>query len=189
MEETLVASLKKVGDTDFVCFRLGGRDGLQFRRFFGTNKSEADARKKPIEAMLHDINTGRVKVPDNVDVGLFIVPDRQVTEKHTAPVVVTLRQGFDQYLESAAFLKKADTTRITERAHIRTICRILKKSTPIRSLTSKELQQYISFRMKEDGIRGKKVQPRTIQKELATLSVIWNDFCRRGSWNNGSMSD
>lgn len=171
-----MASLKLIGDTYFVLFRIGGRNGKQFQRSLGTDLDEAEARKKRIEATLHDIRTGRIKLPEDADAALFVLSDGQVTTKPTAPTFVTLRQGFDRYLESSAYQKKAPTTQITEKAHTRTICRLLKKTTPIVTLTSKDLQRYIDMRKNDKGIRGENVQPRTIQKELATLSVIWNDF-------------
>jgi integrase len=175
-EDAPVASLRKIGDTYFVSFRFGGRNGRQFRRSLGTDRAEAEARRKRIEAMLHDLNTGRVQVPEGVDLGMFILSDGRLAARQVAAAGVTLGEGFELYLRSTAFQKKAGTTRVTERVHTRTISRLLKKATPVASLTSRDLQRYIDLRKRGKGIRGERVKPRTIQKELATLSVIWNDF-------------
>ena len=45
-------------------------------------------------------------------------------------------------------------------------------STPIDSIGVAELQAYVTKRSKEKGIRGRKVQPETLRKELVTFGTM-----------------
>lgn len=163
------------GDGYLVLFRFSGR---QFQRALGTScPREAESRRKRVEATLHDLSTGRLKLPpDCADVGTFILSDGQATAKPEAPQLATLGQLWASYRADSPDNSKEASTMLTEAGHFGHLLRLLKESTALPSLTSADLQRYIRERAKEPGIRGEKIKSRTIKKELATFRAVWNGY-------------
>ncbi|BBO33412.1 hypothetical protein [Lacipirellula parvula] len=56
-------------------------------------------------------------------------------------------------------------------AHLR---RLLGVKFQIQSLELVDLQSYVSARAKDPGIRGRRVSPATIKKDIVTLRTVWN---------------
>ena len=73
---------------------------------------------------------------------------------------------------------KEDSSSVaTEKAHASHFIELLGGSTPIRSIGVSNVQRYVSDRRKAKGLRGRKIQPHTIKKELQAFKQLW-DFAR-----------
>jgi integrase len=53
---------------------------------------------------------------------------------------------------------------------------LLDVQTPLAEVTQKHIQAYVDARTREDGLRKKCVSRQTVQKELGTLSSVWNKW-------------
>lgn len=163
------------GEGYLVLFRYGGR---QYQRKLGTDdQKEAEARRKRLEATIHDLSTGRLKLPDDCqDVGTFILSDGRATGKAVPAQHVTLKELWDIYLSDSPENVKEASTMVTEGVHFRHMLRLLKPGTAVPLLTTADLQRYIKARSLEDGIREEKIKSRTIRKEIGTFEAVWNKF-------------
>lgn len=171
-----MASLRTNKAGEFIlCFRVGGK---QYNRALGTdNEREADARLMRAKATLHDLKVGRLALPDDCqDMGTFVLSDGKVTAKPTLPTRTTLDELFKQYRAAMPDGAQAESTRITEDVHFKHLLRLLGKNAPVPSLTTADLQRYVTRRSQENGIRGGKIKRDTIEKELATFRAVWKGF-------------
>lgn len=170
-----MASLRESGKGFIVCFRFSGQ---QYNRAIGTDDpKEAEARRKRVDATLHDLRTGRLTIPEDCpDVATFILSDGKATARATPVKHTTLKELWERYRAETPETAKEGTTRLTERIHFSHLFRHLGEKTAVPLLTTADLQRYIGKRSKEDGIRGETVKARTIKKELATLRAVWNGF-------------
>ena len=73
---------------------------------------------------------------------------------------------------------KESSTRSTESIHTAHLLRIIGSRTGVRTITTETLRGYVTVRSKEIGGGGGAVSHVTIQKELGTLSSIWNHWAR-----------
>lgn len=167
--------LSKGGDGYLMIFRFGGK---QFSRSIGTDDpKEAEARRKRVDATLHDLKTGKLPIPEDCpDVATFILSDGKATAGAKLVKHTTLKELWDRYRAETPETAKEVTTRLTERIHFSHLFRHLGEQAAVPLLTTTNLQQYIAKRAKEDGIRGETIKARTIKKELATLRAVWNGF-------------
>ena len=86
----------------------------------------------------------------------------------------------DGYLASFNHGTKEDSTLDTERKHLNHFQRIFGRRTPIASWGGAELDRYIKKRQQEPGLRGQKVSPVTINKELQTFRQAWGFVHKQG---------
>lgn len=166
----------RTGTSYIVCFRFGGR--LYNRSLGEVAEGEAVARRKRVEATLHDVSTGRLTVPPDADAGLFILSDGKLAEKPKAAVQdepVTLKTLWERYKADLPEGAKEKSSQATEALHARHLLKLLGESTPVTSLTVENLQRYVARRSKQKGFRGR-VKPRTIRKEIASLRMLWNTY-------------
>ena len=73
---------------------------------------------------------------------------------------------------------KEASTRSTETIHIAHLLRLIDPKTAVRSITTETLQCYVNARAKEKGRCGRTISHVTIQKEIGTLSSLWNRWAR-----------
>ena len=128
-----------------------------------------------VEETISLLKTGRLTLPPDVTgegVGDFIVSGGKVTAKQVIKETHTLKQTVADYFASIPTGAKSANSLATERTHLDHFIRILKPSTPIDSIGVGELQAYVTKRSKEKGIRGRKVQPETLRKELVTFGTM-----------------
>lgn len=166
-------------------FRFGGQ---QFYRSLETDDEKtATGLVATVEETLGLLKTGRLTIPtDAEDVGAWIVSGGKVTAKPKVKEVHTLKGVIDAYFDSIPAGAKSDNSLLTERIHLNHVQRILKASTPIDSIGVAELQAYVTTRSKEDGIRGRKVQPETIRKECVTFGTL-RRFAKARKWCEGDI--
>ncbi len=168
-----------------VRFWFGGR---QFKRWLEiTGEKAALGRLADIEETLRLANEGRLTIPPDVqDVGTWIVSGGRVAAKPRVKETHSLKDAVKEYFDSIPTGAKAANSIVTERTHLDHFIRILKPSTPIDSIGVGALQTYVTKRSKEDGIRGRKVQPETLRKELVTFGTF-RRWAKALGWCEGDL--
>jgi integrase len=142
-----------------------------------------------VEETISLLKTGRLTLPPDVTgegVGDFIVSGGKVTGKPVIKETHTLKQTVADYFASIPTGAKSANSLATERTHLDHFVRILKPSTPIDSIGVGELQAYVTKRSKEKGIRGRKVQPETLRKELVTFGTM-RRWAKAKGWCDGDL--
>jgi integrase len=163
-------------------------NGIQYFRSLETeNERTANGLLATIEETLGLLKTGRLTIPvETEDVGAWIVSGGKQTARPVFKERHPLKDVVEEYFDSIPVGAKADNSIATERTHLNHFVRLLKGSTPIDSIGVAELQDYVALRSKEDGIRGRKVQPDTIRKELVTFGTMRRWAMARG-WCGGEI--
>ena len=152
-------------------FRYGGR---AYRRSLSTrNKREANAVLSRVEETIRLLDRGRLEVPPSAEPGVFILSDGKRNDKPKPSVIPNLREFFRSYGEQLPRGTKEESTLYGEQIHIRHLLRHLKVTTVVRSITTRNSQDYIAARLRETW-NGKPIRPATIKKELTTFRLIWN---------------
>lgn len=158
-------------------FRYGGRE---FRRSLRTGNAKlAQARAGRVSETLHLLNCGRLFIPAASDVAKFILSDG-VRHDRQEQKLVTIAEVFASFQESRVPGAKEANTVETEDLHLRHLSRVLKAHAFIQSLAPRQLQHYVSARLKETRRGGRLVAAETVRKEVATFRVVWNWAVRQG---------
>lgn len=152
-------------------FRFEGRE---FKRSLKTaDEKEARAVLGRVEETLRLIERGRFEVPEGVDPGTYILSDGKRTGRKTPTIVRTLSDLFRVYRENTPAGSKEKTTLDGERTHEKHLLRLLKPTTFVKSLTVRDMQEYVDARLKDKWC-DKLIRPDTVDKELTTLRLVWN---------------
>jgi len=148
--------------------------GTQYFRSLETDQEKtANGMLATVEETLGLLKTGRLTIPADVeDIGAWIVSGGKMAAKPKVKEVHPLKDVVADYFASIPAGAKEDNSIATERTHLNHFVEILKGSTPIDSIGVAELQTYVTKRSKEKGIRGRKVQPETLRKELVTFGTM-----------------
>jgi len=159
-------------------FPFGGRKF--FRSLKTTDETVANAKLWRANETLRRLEQGDLAIPDGItfdEAFDFIVSGGKQIAEPELVADVTLEQIKKDYFLELPKGAKEDSSVATEKTHAGHFIRILGGRIPIRSLGVSQLQRYVSERRKNDGQRGKKIQPHTIKKELQTFKQLW-DFAR-----------
>lgn len=168
-----------------VRFRYNGRN--YYRSLETNNQKTATTMAGAIDETLALLKMGKIVIPEDVeDAGAWIVSGGKVTAKPKVKEVHTLKDVVDDYFASTPAGAKSANSIATERTHLDHFIEILKGSTLIDSIGVAELQNYVTKRSKEKGIRGRKVQPETIRKEMVTFGTMRRWAKARG-WCEGEI--
>lgn len=168
-----------------VRFWFGGKQ--YFRSLETDQEKTANGMLATVEETLGLLKTGRLTIPADVeDIGAWIVSGGKVTAKPKAKEVHSIEDVVADYFASIPAGAKADSSLATERTHLGHFVRILPSGTPIDSIGVAEMQTYVTKRSKEKGIRGRKVQPETIRKELMTFGTL-RRFAKARGWCDGEI--
>lgn len=167
------------------------RRGRKFRikfRYAGKNHSvpvktdderEAEGLLGRFEENLRLLERGRLELPDDADLGLFLLSDGRLNEKPRPKAYLSLGAVFDLYEKTLTVGAKEANTRKSEGIHLGHLRRLLGASTPTTRVTTQAVQQYVDSRAAEK-YRGRPIRPTTVRKELATFQTVWNWAHRRG---------
>ena len=112
-------------------------------------------------------------MPPDANPAEFILSDGKRNDKPKPSAIRTLREFFRSYGEQLPRGTKEESTLYGEQIHIRHLLRHLKGTMVVRSITTRNLQDYIAARLRETW-NGKPIRPATIKKELTTFRLIWN---------------
>ena len=167
-----MAWLEKRGNLYRIKFRHGGRNVSHPLRT--GNSKEAESCLARFEENFRLFERGRLELPPGADLATFLLTDGKLNHRPIAEKATTLAELFDDYLTRHPEGAKEETTRCTEKIHIKHMKRILGEKTLLSAITSATLQTYVEARSRESSkVRKKPISHITIRKELATLSSIW----------------
>ena len=172
--------------------RYDGRYRIVFcwegeRRYHSLGKlPEREARSclDRLEESLRFVERGILEIPPGTDLGRFLVSGGKLKAKPVPEIRLTLAELLRRYQAEQLEGVKESSTRSTESIHIAHL-RILGSNTNVLAITTETLQGFISARAKEKGRGGRCVSHVTIQKELGTLSSIWNRWAQPLKLVNG----
>ncbi len=169
-------------------FRFSGRQ--YYRSLDTADGGQALRIKEHAEETIDLLKRGRISLPESAsadEAGLFIISGGRITEMATASAPgKTLKEVTDLYFQDLPDGAKADNSLYTERIHVAHLLRLLRESTELRKVGVPELQAYVKTRGREVGLRGKRVQPETIRKELATFRQVWH-YAKARQWVSGQL--
>jgi len=156
-----------------VAFRF---DGQKFKKSLRTSDPHAaQARLHRLEENISLVENGRLAIPDDVDLAVFLLSDGKLNGNASRKSSLrTLRQFHEAFLNSIPDGTLEESTLTGMRTHFRHLHRILNSSFSLTTLSLEDLQRYVDRRSKNKGIRGKSLSPATIKKELTTLRTLWN---------------
>ena len=164
-------------------FHIGFRfAGQKFKKSLGTcERRTADARLLRVEENIRLVETGRLAIPDDVDVGTFLLSDGQLNGSARRQVrQLSFKQARQNFLDSIPDGSLEKSTLAGMQTHLDHLQRVLGANTTLRALSLEDLQHYVEKRSKNKGIRGNRLSPATIKKELTTLRTLWNWACQAG---------
>lgn len=155
-----------------VSFRFGGG---KFKRSLRTKSSrEANARLSRLEETIRLVQSGRIEIPENADIPVFLLSDGKLDKKPMHTSSLTLSSLFDAYLDSLPQNTLEDSTLCGIAIHRRHLERHLGVMFRIPQMSQDDLQCYVVKRSREKGRRGNNLSPTTIRKEIATFRSVWN---------------
>jgi integrase len=168
-----------------VRFRVGKKE--YFRSCETSDETEAQGVLTSVKETISLLKRGRLTIPSDVDdVGKWVVSGGRVAAKPKVKKTCTLKEVIDAYFASIPEGAKSANSLLTERIHLNHVKRIVKANTPIDSIGVAELQGYVTTRSKESGIRGRKIQPETIRKEMVTFGTL-RRFAKARGWCDGDI--
>lgn len=155
-----------------VKFRFAGK---QYRRSLRTKmRRTVEASACDIEENIRLIEGGHLELPEDADVATFLPSDGKLLGKPLPTSAITVGTIFDKYQKSIPADAMEATSLKTARIHMRHLQRLMGANKPFRTITTADLQTYVTKRSKEQGHRGS-ISAATIRKDIATL-------CSRGNW-------
>jgi len=153
-------------------FRIGSR---KFKRSLKTkSEAEAETRRIRLEETIRLVRSGRLTVPADVDLPTFLLSDGRLEQPLAAKCTVSLGDVFSEYIESLPEGSMEANSLYTAKIHMNHLRRILGTRFVVGDLSLSDLQSYIRKRSTEKGIRGRRISPTTIKKELTTFSSVWS---------------
>jgi integrase len=171
-----MASLEKRNGRFRVVFCFGGKKFTQSLKT--SNERTATLAVARLEDNLSRVELGYLPVPDGVDLTTFLLSDGRLPQR---PTVVhaeqakrrTLGELLDKFLASFTPGALEPSTEHCLRIHAGHFKRIFGAKRPLDSIDLAALQDYIETRSRAKGLRGKKLSPTTIKKEIGSLTTIW----------------
>ena len=162
---------KDPSGTFHLSFRFGGR---KFRRTLKTSSEDtAHARKTQLEETIRLVDSGRIEIPKDADVGSFLLSDGKRKKKIVVAVKLTLKQLFTDFFDAIPEGSLETTTVNCMHIHKRHFFRHLGEGFPVQQLTRDDLQNYVNKRSVETGKKGARITGNTINKEIVTLGTVW----------------
>jgi hypothetical protein len=166
--------------------RYDGRYRIVFcwqgeRRYHSLGKMpEREARSclDRLEESLRFVDRGVLEVPVDADFGRFLVSGGKLNGKPALKAPLSLGELLKRYQAEHPDGVKESSTRSTESIHIAHLLRIIDPKTAVRLITTETLQGYVNARASEKGRGGRGLSHVTIQKEIGSLSSVWNRWAR-----------
>ncbi len=154
--------------TWFVGFRY---DGREFQRSCRTDRKPIARRvQTAVEETIDLLQTGRLVVPEGVEIGSWILSGGKATKPRKKPGELRLGVICEAY--KADQTQKAESSQGEERIHIKHLTRILRSNIRLNSVDLATLKSY-AMKRSQERFRGRLICSKTIRKELATFRRIW----------------
>ena len=153
--------------------------GQRYKRALRTNRRrEAGLRQARLEDTIRLVECGRIELPKDVDIPLFLLSDGKLGEAPaktdpTPPPQHSLEAVFAAFFASIPPGNLEESTLNCMHFHERHLLRIIGAEFQLPELTLNDLQQYVNSRSKEKTHLGTTVSAKTIDKELVTLGTAW----------------
>lgn len=155
-----------------VCFRFGGR---RYKRSLKTKESrKAETKLRRLQENIELVQSGRLEIPEAADPPVFLLSDGKLNRSQKPEERLRLAELFQRYFDSIPDDSLEETTIGGMQTHQRHLHRHLGVNLLIDTISRETLQDYVHRRSKAKGIRGRKLSPATIKKELVTLRTVWN---------------
>ncbi|WP_417739554.1 tyrosine-type recombinase/integrase [Rosistilla oblonga] len=155
-----------------ISFRFAGR---KYKRTLKTkNGRQAESRLHRLEENIQLVESGRLELPEGADLPVFLLSDGKLSTTRSPAMRVRLAELFEKYFDGIPSGSLEATTVRGMKLHQRHLEKHIGKNFQIDLLTRETLQGYVQARSKASGIRGRRLQPATIKKELVTLRSVWN---------------
>jgi integrase len=138
-----------------------------------------------LEESLRFVGRGLLEVPPHADLGRFLVTGGKLNGKPALKAPLTLGDMLRRYQAEHPNGVKESSTRSTEAIHIAHLVRIIDPKAAVGTITTETLQGYVNARSNERGRGGRAISHVTIQKEIGTLSSVWNRWARPLGLVNG----
>ncbi len=181
-ENPTMASLEQRNGTYRVVFRHGGQ---KYSRSLKTqNKRAAELSLAQLEDNLRRVELGTLTIAADADVPSVLLSSGKATNRIVAPKRYLLGKILDDYVDSIPDDAIESKTRDMIRIHTKHLKRLLGVRTAPVSMTLEKLQQYVNERSQEPGIRGRRISPVTVRKELTTLHAAWTWAIESGMVSN-----
>lgn len=167
-----MASLQKKADGWYCQFYYHGK-----RHTFSVGKvSEDEAQAKADQSgyLLMRLKQNLLHLPPGMDIVTFLEFDGKPPHATSEAEVLTLGGLRDRYLETHRNGSLEQSTLDGIELHFRHLVGTLGEKFPVPDLSLAELQQYADRRASKKGLKGKKLSPATIKKEIVTLRTAWN---------------
>ena len=169
-----MASIEFRGDSYRIVFRHAGE---KFSRSLKTdNAKTANASLARLEDNLRRLEQGLATVPDEADLCQFLLSDGRATTRaaRKPEQIRTLGGLLDMFWASIESQRLEETTNHCIKIHIGHLKRELGSHRRLNMIGLPDLQAYVDKRATAKGIRNRTLSSTTIQKEIATLGMIWN---------------
>jgi integrase len=121
---------------------------------------------------------GCSKSHPDADLGRFLVSGGKLNGRPALNVPLTIGELFKRYRAVHPGGVKESSTRSTESIHVAHLLRIIGPKSAVRAIATETLRAYVNTRAKEKGRRGHLISHVTIQKEIGTVSSVWNRWTR-----------
>ena len=165
-----------------VRFGYGGTN--YFRSLDTHDETQAKVRLGQINETLTLLKRGIVAFPVSLNVeeaGTFILTGGKIARQATPAPIHTLADVAKAYEAQTPKGAKADSSLLTERIHLDHFTRLLGKSVALDRIGTDQLQAYVNKRVAQPGLKGRKLSPDTIRKELGTFGQLWG-FAKARGW-------
>jgi hypothetical protein len=122
------------------------------------------------------VDRGPLEVPTDADPGRFLVSGGKLNGKPALRAPLTVGELLERYQAEHPDGVKESIARSIESIRIAHLLRIIDRKTAVGAVAIETLQAYVNARAKEKGRRGRPISHDTIQKEIGTLSSVWNHW-------------
>lgn len=178
-----MASLQKVSTGHFhISFRMFGK---RFKRSLKTrSEKRATTKRIRVEETIELIETGRLDIPDGIDVAQFVLNDGRFPSRPAVIVKAStggtsdetscsLSELFQKFFDQIPTGNLEESTLKGMHIHERHLMRLMGEIKDVSKLSQIDLQSYVNRRSQERTQSGTLVGPVTINKELVTLGTAW----------------
>ena len=166
-----MASLQQFPSGNFhITFQFGGK---RFKRSLKTkDKRQAISLRARVEGTLRLVELGRIELPESVDAPTFLLSDGKTNQKAVIREA-SLGDLFNRFFDSLPDGILEPGSAAMMQIHKKHLERYFGKRLQLKLLKFSDLPGYVSKRAQDSGIRGSKLSPSTIKKEINTLRAVW----------------
>jgi hypothetical protein len=168
-----MAAWQQRGGSFRVLFRFRGKQHAF--NLGAVTKAEAEAKTDQVDYLLMRLKQRLIELPADADIVEFVQFDGKMPSSQLPAVPSREKIGLSdlgrRYAEAIRASVEASTVGMVE-LHFRHLVRHLGEAFPVKELRHADLQRYVDRRAKEPGIKGRKLSPVTIEKELVSFESV-----------------